>query len=206
MPLPHMARVPGLILGVRWICRRQQMEGEDWRRQDRTGFVGNVDEDLNFTSKLMKLQPSRCCLSLPGSPGRLCVCSLTQQNKGQLSTRTIFQSHIIICVIQSNCRCVSLRFETSSASRLKPVSNRRDEIPLPRRRLILGVRGKTACEKCEIISVTWLFNESHYAPVSLSTAALLPAAFLVPFKVKCTCESETGSHTAFFLWRWALKL
>lgn len=65
MPLPHMARVPGLILGVRWICRRQQMEGEDWRRQDRTGFVGNVDEDLNFTSKLMKLQPSRCCLSLP---------------------------------------------------------------------------------------------------------------------------------------------
>lgn len=48
MPLPHMARVPGLILGVRWICRRQQMEGEDRTEQD----------SLEMLTKILTLPPS----------------------------------------------------------------------------------------------------------------------------------------------------
>lgn len=52
--------------------------------------------------------------------------------------------------------------------------------------------------KNEIISVTWLFNESHYVSMSLSAAVLPPAAFLVPFKFKCTCEAEKGIRASAF--------
>lgn len=54
------------------------------------------------------------------------------------------------------------------------------------RRRLIHMERKTAVRN-EIISVTWLFNESHYvSSVSLSAAAFPPAAFMGSFKVKCT--------------------